>query len=440
MRVAAMLVVAGCRIGFTDEPRPDARTPDAVDADPGGLKAIEVAANGSSTCALSNTNRVTCWGANTWGKLGIPSADASARGDEPGELQQLRGLDFGTGARPVHLSSAVDYGCAVLADSRVKCWGNNDGAQLGDATYDHIGDNDGDMGDNWQAVIAAGGSGFDDVVTGHYHTCVLQAGRVYCWGLNDLGEAGQGDTTPHVTDQATLAAVDLGTGFVTKQLASSFNSTCALSTAGDIKCWGYGILGYGDAQTRGDQPGEMGDNLPIIPLGIGVTASKIFAGWSATCAITSAGTVCWGDGSTGQLGNGSTAVIGDDPGEVATLKPLNLGGTITQLAGGQGTVCALLSDGAVSCFGDNSHGQLCAGDTTNRGGSPGDDLTTLRVPLPERATFVSAGADHACAVLASGAIACWGGNSDGQLGAGDTTTRGDNPGEVPFVIRASDLW
>ncbi|MFT3696694.1 MAG: hypothetical protein QM831_26370 [Kofleriaceae bacterium] len=436
MRLAAVLVLAGCRFGFTDQPTTDAAAPDAAL----GLRAIAVQANVSSTCALSSDGRVTCWGDNNWGKLGIPSGDVSPRGDQPGELQLLKGIDFGTGVTATRISSNVDYGCAVLSDTRVKCWGNNDGSQLGTANYDHVGDEVGEMGDNWVAVLSGGGTNFDEVVTGHYHTCVRSSGSVWCWGINDLGEAGLGDTVRHDSDQPTLPPVDLGTNFVPMQLASGFNQTCALSTAGTIKCWGYGILGYGDNVTRGAQPGQMGDNLPVIPLGIGVTSSKIFMGFGTTCAITSAGAVCWGDGSMGALGNGSTALIGDDPNEVAALTPLALGGTVTQLASGDEFTCALLADGGVSCFGSNSDGQLCQGDTTTRGASPGDNLATLRVPLGEPATMVSAGGAHACAVLRSGSIACWGANDLGQLGAGDTTTRGDNIGEVPFVIKASDLW
>jgi alpha-tubulin suppressor-like RCC1 family protein len=67
-----------------------------------------------------------------------------------------------------------------------------------------------------------------------------------------------------------LPVVDLGTGRTAKMISAGGEHTCALLDDDSVKCWGrnqYGQLGLGDTSNRGDGPGEMGDNLPVVDLG-----------------------------------------------------------------------------------------------------------------------------------------------------------------------------
>ncbi len=439
MRGVVMLVVlTSCRFGFADHPATGSDARAGGDAD--GLRIAEVVAGVSTTCARSSTGLVTCWGNNDWGKLGIPSSDPSSRGDQAGEREQLAPIELGAGRTAAQLVRGADFTCALLDDATFKCWGNNDGGQLGLGDFDHRGDGDGEMGDALPVVVAGGERTFTAAAAGHYHACVARAGTVWCYGLNDFSQVGLGDAVAHVADTAMIAPVDLG-AFAAVALSAQFNATCALDALGRVKCWGEsGALGYGDDITRGYLPGQMGDQLPVLPFGIGVTVQQLASGYSHECAITSAGAVCWGSNAFGELGIGNTNHIGDDPGELATLVSIDVGAPITQLAGGDETTCALLATGEVACWGKNDDGQLGLGDTASRGDDPGELNASLRVPLPEPAVALACGHSHACAILASGAMACWGRNREGELGADDSDDRGDKAGDLPFVIRATDLW
>ena len=164
--------------------------------------------------------------------------------------------------------------------------------------------------------------------------------------------------------------------------------------------------------------GQLGDgtntqrNSPVsIPsLTSGITS--ISSGQYHTCAITSAGAVmCWGQNSYGQLGDGTTTQRNSP----VSIPSLTSG--VTSVSSGEYHSCALTSSGAVMCWGLNSNGQLGDGTNTQRN-SP------VSIPsLTSGVTSISSGAYHSCALTSAGAAKCWGRNSYGQLGDGTTTMR-----------------
>jgi cysteine-rich repeat protein len=101
-------------------------------------------------------------------------------------------------------------------------------------------------------------------------------------------------------------------------------------------------------------------------------------------------------------------------------------------AGGAHT-CALSFEGTVRCFGDNTFGQLGTGDTE----TIGDDETPLEseylVKLPQ-VTQVSAGLNHTCAISTEHDLYCWGANESGQLGLGHRNNWGDDSDEAPARV------
>lgn len=294
------------------------------------------------------------------------------------------------------------------------------------------------------------------LAAGDYHTCALLAGgAIKCWGYNDRGQLGQGDTLERGRGTgldpgmgAALPPVNLG-NVPALSLAAGADHSCALFVGGAVKCWGYndrGQLGQGDVLSRGngapEDPG-MGEALAAIDLGSGRTALAIAAGARHTCALLDDRSVkCWGDNARGQLGQGDTLARGTgsdtDPGMGDALAPVQLGEdrSAVAIAAGADHSCALLDDGAVKCWGFNTFGQLGQGDDVNRGsGLPqgaemGDALDPVELGPSRKALSISAGYAHTCVILDDESVKCWGRNRYGQLGQGDTLDRnGSGPAE-----------
>ncbi|MDP1847051.1 MAG: hypothetical protein Q8K79_04585, partial [Solirubrobacteraceae bacterium] len=282
---------------------------------------------------------------------------------------------------------------------------------------------------------------------GLYHSCALvdtgatpapTSFPVRCWGFSGNGQVGYGNTGVVGDDEtpATAGPVPLGAGRTAQALAVGDYHTCAVLDDGTVRCWGYGNegqLGYGSRNHVGDN--ELPSTMGAVNIGTGRTATAITAGGNHTCAVLDDGSVrCWGLGEFGQLGNGSTASIGDGerPGEI---DPVKLGGqSAVAITAGAFHTCVLLADGSVRCWGLGGNGQLGYGDTTAV-----IDPTTKPEPvnLGAPATAITAGATHSCAVLTDGSVRCWGLNDLGQLGYGNTTSIGDN--ELPSTAGPVDL-
>ncbi|RYX78238.1 hypothetical protein EON76_06670, partial [bacterium] len=149
---------------------------------------------------------------------------------------------------------------------------------------------------------------------------------------------------------------------------------CALFASGDVKCWGgsqYGQLGQGDMASRGDEPGEMGAALPFIDLGTGVKAKLIDAGRDYTCALTTDNRLkCWGRNQYGQLGAINGSNYGDQPNTMGDNLPfVDFGAsrTVSKMSIGANHACVILDDQSIKCWGRNQYGQLGYGDTNSRG-------------------------------------------------------------------------
>ena len=194
-------------------------------------------------------------------------------------------------------------------------------------------------------------SGVKQVVTGSYNSCALTtAGIVKCWGNNDFGSLGNGTQDP----SATPVAVKNLTGVTAITAGGAHN--CALFD-GHVRCWGDngdGQLGNG-TKTKSPLPTKVKD-LPAV--------RQISGGAGHTCAVSTAGAaLCWGDNVNGELGNGRSGVE-----ELSTI-PVNVSGAgsgVASIAAGAGHTCLALTAGGVKCWGVNNHGEVGDGTNTER--------------------------------------------------------------------------
>jgi len=426
---------------------PDTRE-DGGSRNDGGAPSLSnrIAGGYQATCALTATGAVKCWGFNGQAVLGL--GDTANRGDDTNEMgAALPAVALGTGrtARQVVLGKA--HACALLDDASVKCWGYNDvnAGQLGLGTPDARGDQAGEMGDALPTVSLGAGRTAAQLAAGYMHTCaLLDNGTVKCWGENDFGQLGLGDTRARGDGPGemgdALPTVSLGVGRTAKQITAGAQFSCALLDDETVKCWGsndHGKLGVGDTQNRGTSPAQMGDALQRANVGAGRTVKQLTSGAHHVCARLDGGALkCWGNNLNGELGLGDTQRRGDAPGEMGDALPtvsLGAGRTVVDVRAGFSHTCALLDDGTLKCWGYNNSGALGLGDTSDRGKTAaqmGDSLPAISLGSGRVARGFACGIDHTCALLDNGALKCWGSNNSGQLGLGDKLGRGASPNQM----------
>lgn len=220
--------------------------------------------DGAHYCAVLDAGQVVCWGAiiRDRGQLGSPAPLGVADAYLP--------VALGTGRRATALALGDAHSCALLDDARIKCWGDNTYGQLGLGDALPRGLTAAEMGDALPPVPLARPA--RAVAAGRNHSCaLLDDGGVRCWGLNDLGQLGRGspgNVGLAPGEIAALAPVDLGPGRTAVAIEAGTH-TCALLDNGGIKCWGpneSGQLGQGNTTAIGTS-GGMGAGLKEIDLG-----------------------------------------------------------------------------------------------------------------------------------------------------------------------------
>jgi alpha-tubulin suppressor-like RCC1 family protein len=401
------------------------------------------------SCAKFGANILKCWGDETFGQLGNESAQSV--GDGPNEMgAALKPVVFPSNVALREVYIGAYTGCGVFLDDTTRCWGYNAEGQLGQGNTTSRGALAGDMGNNLPVLDLGAGLRVANLGLMRRAGCaIFDDYRVKCWGGNNYGQLGCGDTANRGDDPGemgdNLPFVALGSGLRPTKIAGGFDFNCSLFDDGRIKCWGAnsaGQLGLGDAASRGDNPNEMGDNLPFVDLGAGISVMDFATGVNHACALLDNHQIkCWGSGIDGALGSGDIADRGAALGQMGDLLPyVDLGNGRTVLAVGAGNqfTCAHLDDMTVKCWGRNTVGQLGQGDILNLGdqtGEMGDNLPTVSIGDGLLVQQLAVARDYVCVVVNGSRVKCWG--SGGALGLGDTLNRGDNPGEMgdnlPFV-------
>ncbi len=516
--------------------------------------AISVSVGHTHACALMRSGTVRCWGSNSQGQTGLGTASGAA--DATSTVAGLNGTDANSSA--IAVSTGVSFSCAILTNRSVQCWGDNTSSQLGNGTVD----------DSSFPVPVSGlnGAGPDSQATGIFvgsaRACAitvskrvlcwgrslsstpqavayfdgltpsttavqmaltqngfcasLQSGQVLCWGVNNSNRGFGDGTTGNVTraDPLSSSPVRISAGVPLTSVtrisgfganANNTNSFCALTSAGDVYCWGNNVFGQvGDlGNTASEYAKRVNLSLPV-----GAFVSQISVGQESACAVISDASIrCWGTNSTGELGdlryafeplpkkmdflpglgsysftpstglscgsvsNGTVRCWGAGrfgngitgysstpvtvpsassvvslSGAVGTTYALTQSGPVYQwgssfsapataavnsslnastIHGGGTFACRRMANGSVSCWGTNSGGQLGDGTLITNNTAPGS--STL---LPSSATHLATGLGHACAVLNTDRVVCWGTNRSGSVGQTASFTNVSIPMEV----------
>ena len=247
---------------------------------------------------------------------------------------------------------------------------------------------------------------WDQVSGGHLFSCGLRGGRLYCWGVNHLGQLGQG----HQSGAYSPARVGLEEDWTFVE--AGYSHACGIR-GGRLYCWGDNAFG---------QLGDGTTELRSAPVQVGMSSdwTRVTAGGSHSCGIRNQAAYCWGYNHYGQLGD-TTTTDRATPTSVGTLTGL------TDISAGDAHSCAIANQ-ELYCWGYASDGQI--GQTTN---SP----TPLRVGSETGWLRISLGAYHSCGIL-QGALFCWGWNEDAQLGNG-TTTNTSSPARVGQATDWTDI-
>lgn len=226
-----------------------------------------IAAGYNFTCVtLTPGNKVYCWGENGFDQLGVPSTVHRSVGTTPGDMASVSPfLPEGAPALLLAIPSIGTHVCAAQGSSAV-CWGANNFAQAGAPASLPDSGTGGFARDRPPVDFGVGVPPVTSLATGNGFSCAtFEDGAVRCWGNSSDGQLGLGTDARSVP--ASAQPIDLGTGVRAERVYAGANHACVVTRDNQVKCWGsneFGQLGTGDTKNRGDVPNTMGDAL--LPL------------------------------------------------------------------------------------------------------------------------------------------------------------------------------
>jgi alpha-tubulin suppressor-like RCC1 family protein len=338
-----------------------------------GVSSADIAAGAMHTCSQDPTQVTACWGDNFYGQIG-------------------HGRRSGAPAQSVVPTPVARFFTGFLSNPRNPTMPESLSSSMVIGRFPN------------EAMS------FSRLSVGGQHACVLNSsGTGYCWGADGFGQIGNGNRTELACrfSQPTINACVPAPTIVSRAATDLFSDVaagaghnCALDKGGIVRCWGSDLVGeLGSPVSCASPPCFQRQPEPIVvhpPLNAVMTAVAV--GDSSSCAINSSHLLCWG-----QIGGGATPVL---TGATKFLRPRPL--PFEQLGVGADAACVNRRQADLQCVGDNSFGQLGIGSNT-----PSSTLKTINGHV--FSSFATSRAPFACGI-AQGAAWCWGVNSAGQLG------------------------
>lgn len=368
-----------------------------------GPRVVRLSAGAVHTCALFDNGTVRCWGEDSASQLGDGLSGSETSRAMPQQVPMVNDA--------IALATGGEFTCVVRMDRTLRCWGQNLYAQAGQPAMA-------------PSVVTApspvgGASDVRSLSSGQGSSCFVNGtNEARCWGHNDnatFGSSLVGDTTemPVLVDAP---------GTLWRSISVGGRHACGVSTSGALRCWGYGAQGQlATSLDAGPFLTAPGPTVPML-----TDPSSLAVGYDHSCAVTAAGTFCWGQNTYGQLGNGASGASSATParvlrGDLVSVAAGGIGGSSD--TDSEGFSCGLTGGGDVYCWGANFFGQLGAE-------TPTSSSTPLLVPGVTGALQVTLGAYHACALRCDGSVWCWGSTALG-MGGLSLSTRIQPPARVP---------
>ena len=387
-----------------------------------------------------------------------PSLITCGSGSGSGSEPSIHGTFVSLNDTTSSLSVGHHHACAVV-DEKIQCWGEENGGELGDG-----GSSSSSSSTPVEVDITGLGTPIDVSVSeiGNTSCALFKKNSAYsfrCWGSDEGGAIGDDASYNNETSPSSNVTT-LSHGFVEPTAPSSSldvanydiaevsggqHNYCARSYQGLVKCWGYGSngrLGIGSTTNIGDSPNEMGDYQEFTDLGTNLFATDITTGPDFACAVLNNTQIkCWGENGNYQLSNGDTYDRGDSANEMGD----NLPYVRTQASTNPVTGFVKVDAGHRSACALTFEGAVyCWGynDYYLISSAGGSSLSaTLQTQLSRPAIDIAVGDYHACVILDNHQVQCWGRNSEGQLGTGNKTNPNQNIAqkERPYVDLGSDV-
>ncbi|MBN2161227.1 MAG: hypothetical protein JW807_17700 [Spirochaetes bacterium] len=289
-----------------------------------------------------------------------------------------------------NMTSGFLHSCMLDDSGRAWCWGYNNAGQLGNGNY----------AIQYSPALVSGGHTFKAITTGYYHTCAITTdGDAYCWGHNNYGQVGNSTIS---ASEPVPVLVSGNHKF--KSLDADYYTTCGLTEADELYCWGNNSLGQ-----FGIGAVTYTESTPV-PAAYGINVTSFGVGAYNICVLDeNQSAYCSGYGFYGANGNGSSA-------HMANMAPVSGGHIFRSISVNYFEGCGIDLDNKAWCWGQNAYGQL--GNGTINEISPYSVYTPVPVAGGISFQSITIGVITACGISTSGEAYCWGLNNYGQAGTG----------------------
>lgn len=350
-------------------------------------------------CALDRKGYPYCWGNGAYGVTGNPTATSTYKTNIPNNISMSESFVSLVATSDSEYPSV----CGLTPGGNIYCWGSNFLGQLGNGTV-----SDRSITSTPQLIKNVNNSTpYSQIAAGRNGYCALdQNGQAWCWGLGSDGELGGGDV---VAGSGTpIEVLQKESGIVFDSLVATSKSFCGLDKNQQTWCWGANSSGQignhraVNVNFASPQKVEQGVNKYVALF----TNSQA----GTVCGNTSLGKLyCWGNGAAGQLGNNSYSNESypqetQIPNGVA-IKDVSIGSYGTN-------VCALSTTGSAYCWGNGVSGQIGNGLFITQA------VPQIVQTLVFNAIVAAFGNNHVCGLTAAGETYCWGQGLRGGLGNG----------------------